>query len=48
MSVKMSHRSLRNQMEGSDYEDKCGQQTNDMGRRSNHEKRNDKSERRKE
>ena len=36
--VKMSHRSLRNRMEGSDYEDRCGQQTDDMGGMSNHVK----------
>ena len=40
----MSHRSPVYWMEGSDYEDKCGQQADDMGRMSNCEKRNDKSE----
>ena len=34
-------------MEGSNYEDKCSQQANDMGRMSNCEKRNDKSKKRK-
>ena len=43
----MGQRSLKKQMEGSDYEDKCGQWADDVGRRSNHEKRNDKSKRRK-
>ena len=33
-------------MEGSDYEDKCGQQANDVRRMSNHEKRNDESKKR--
>ena len=32
-------------MEGSDYEDKCSQQADDMGRMSNREKRKDKSKR---
>ena len=41
----MSHRSLRNQMEGSNYKDKCGQWVDDVGRMSNHKKRNDTSER---
>ena len=35
----MSQRSLRKQMEGSDYEDKCSQQADDVGRMSNREKR---------
>ena len=39
VSVKMSHRSPRNQIEGSDYKDKCGQQAGDVGEMSNHEKR---------
>ena len=30
-------------MEGSDYEDKCGQQANDVGEMSNCKKRKDKS-----
>ena len=30
-------------MEGSNYEDNCGQQANDVGGMSNHRKRNDKS-----
>ena len=33
-------------MEGSDYEDKCGQQVDDMGGMSNREERKDKSEER--
>ena len=32
----MSHRGPKNQMEGSGYEDKCGQQADDKGRVSNH------------
>ena len=44
----MSQRSLKKQMEGSDYEDKCGQQADDMGGMSNCKKRKDKSEKRKE
>ena len=32
-------------MEGSDYEDKCSQWADDVGRMSNCEKRKDKSER---
>ena len=35
-------------MEESDYEDKCGQQADDMEGMSNCEKRNDQSEKRKE
>ena len=35
-------------MEGSNYEDKCGQQAKDVGGMSNHKKRKDKSEKRKE
>ena len=35
----MSHRSLKKQIEGSDYEDKCGQWADDVGRMSNREKR---------
>ena len=35
-------------MEGSDYKDKCSQRADDMGRMSNHEKRNDKSKKGKE
>ena len=35
----MSHRSLKKQMEGSDYEDKCSQRADDMGRISNCKKR---------
>ena len=35
----MSHRSLRKQMEGSDYKDKRSQRADDVGRMSNHEKR---------
>ena len=31
-------------MEGSDYEDKCSQQADDVGGMSNREKRKDKSE----
>ena len=31
-------------MEGSNYEDKCGQWADDVGRMSNREKRKDKSE----
>ena len=31
-------------MEGSDYEDKWSQQANDMGQKSNREKRKEKSE----
>ena len=44
----MSHRSLKKRMEGSNYEDKCGQQADDMGGVSNRKKRKDKSEKRKE
>ena len=43
----MSLRSLRKQIEGSDYEDKCSQWANDMGWMSNREKRKDKSEEKK-
>ena len=43
VSVKMSHRSLRNQMKRSDYKDKYSQQAKDMGRMSNRKKGNDKS-----
>ena len=39
----VSHRSPWNQMEGSDYEGKCSQWADDMGRESNYVKRNDKS-----
>ena len=35
----MSHRSPKKQMEGSDYEDKCSQQADDVGGMSNREKR---------
>ena len=35
----MSHRSLKKRMKGSDYEDKCSQQADDVGRMSNHKKR---------
>ena len=38
----MSHRSLKKQMEGGNYEDKWSQWANDIGRMSNHEKRKDK------
>ena len=31
----MSYRSPRKQMEGSDYEDKCSQRADDVGRMSN-------------
>ena len=48
MSVRMSHRSLKNWMEGSDYKDKCSQQADDVERMSNHEERKDKSKKRKE
>ena len=34
-------------MEGSDYEDKCGQWADDMGRMSNRKKRKDKSKEKK-
>ena len=34
-SVRMSHRSLKKWMEGSDYKDKCSQQADDMGGMSN-------------
>ena len=44
----MSHRSARNWIKGSDYEDKCSQQANDMEGMSNHEKGKDKSEKRKD
>ena len=44
----MSHRSPKKWMEGSDYEGKCSQQTDDMGRMSNHDERKDKSEKRKD
>ena len=44
--MKMSHGSPKKWMEGSDYEDKWGQQANDMGRMSNHVKREDKFEKR--
>ena len=44
----MSHRSLRKQIEGSNYEGKCSQQADDMGRMSNRRKRKDTSEKRKE
>ena len=40
----MSQRSLEKRMEGSDYEDKCSQQADDMGGMSNHRERKDKSE----
>ena len=43
----MSHRSPRKRMEGSDYEDKCSQQADDVGRMSNCEKRKDTSEKEK-
>ena len=43
--MKRSHRSLKKWMEGSDYEDKCGQWADDMERMSNREKRKDKSKR---
>ena len=39
----MSHRSPKKWMERSNYEDKCGQQANDMERMSNCKKRKDKS-----
>ena len=39
----MSHRSSRKWIEGSDYEDKCSQQADDVERMSNREKRKDKS-----
>ena len=35
----MSHRSPKKRMEGSDYEDKCGQRADDVGGVSNCEKR---------
>ena len=41
----MSHRSLWNQIEGSDYEDKCGQWADDVGGVSNHVRKKSKSER---
>ena len=40
----MSHRSPRKQMEGSNYEDKCSQWANDMGRMSNRRRKKGKSE----
>ena len=40
----MSQRSLRKQMKGSDYKSKWSQQTDDVERMSNHEKRKDKFE----
>ena len=43
----MTHRSLRKQMEGSDYEGKCGQWANDMEGMSNCKKRKDKSKKQK-
>ena len=43
----MSQRSLRKQIEGSDYEDKWSQQADDMGWMSNHEKRKEKSKKEK-
>ena len=43
VSVKMSQGSPWNRMEGSNYEDKCSQRADDVGRMSNHEKRKDKS-----
>ena len=39
----MSHRNLKKQMEGSNYEDKCGQRANDVEGMSNCRKRKDKS-----
>ena len=42
----MGHRNLKKRMEGSDYEDKCSQQANDVERMSNREKRKDKSKKR--
>ena len=44
----MSHRSPKKQMEESDYENKCSQQADDMGRMSNCEKRKEKSKERKD
>ena len=44
----MSHRSLKKQMEGSDYEDKWNQWADDMEGMSNCVKRKDKSKKRKE
>ena len=44
----MSQRSLRNWIEGSDYEDKWSQWANDMGWMSNHKKSKDKSEKKRE
>ena len=34
-SARMSHRSPKKQMEGSNYKDKCSQQADDMGGMSN-------------
>ena len=44
----MTHRSPRKQIEGSNYEDKCGQWADDVGGMSNCVKRKDKSKKRKE
>ena len=44
----MSQRRPWNWIEGSDYEGKCSQWADDMGKMSNHIKRNDKSKKRKE
>ena len=35
----MSHRSPKKRLEESDYEDKCSQRADDVGRMSNREKR---------
>ena len=43
----MSQKSLRKQMEESDYEDKWSQQADDMEWISNHKKRKDKSKKEK-
>ena len=43
----MSHRSQKKQVEGSNYEDKCGQWAGDVGGMSNHEKRKEKSKKQK-
>ena len=37
--IQLSQRSPRKQMEGSDYEGKCSQRADDVGRMSNHGKR---------
>ena len=43
--ARVSQRSPRKRMEGSDYEDKCSQWADDVGRVSNRKKRKDKSKR---